>query len=133
MFICFYPFPKTIPSETEIILASEQRNEYNNLRNFYRYDRNPKAKNPVAPKVPQVTINVDGYNLTIPQAAILSTNQNGYTQTDHYQVYGRLTPNSVIKATSDNEDVKFEIGKINDGRATVKATYNGVQKVYLIN
>ena len=93
----------------------------------------PKGKNPVAPKVPQVTINVDGYNLVIPSSPILSTNQNGYTQTDHYQVYGRLTDTSVIKAASDNKDVKFEIGKVNEGRATVKATYNGVTKTFLIN
>ncbi len=91
------------------------------------------SKNSQAPKVPQVTINVDGSNLVIPQAAILSTNQNGYTQTDHYQVYGRLKANSVIKATADDPNVKFEIGKINEGRATVTATYNGVKKVFLIN
>jgi len=91
------------------------------------------AKNTQAPKVPQVTINVDGSNLVIPQAAILSTNQNGYTQTDHYQVYGKLTDKSVIKATADDPAVKFEIGKINEGRATIKATYNGVTKVFLVN
>ena len=41
--------------------------------------------------VPQVTIMVDGERLIIPKNAILSTNENGYTQTDHYQVYGRIT------------------------------------------
>lgn len=88
---------------------------------------------PSAPKVPQVTINVDGNNLVIPSDPILSTNQNGYTQTDHYQVYGRLTGNSVIKATASDPSVKFTVGKINDGRAKVTAVWNGVEKVFLIN
>lgn len=88
---------------------------------------------PSAPKVPQVTINVDGNNLVIPSDPILSTNQNGYTQTDHYQVYGRLTGNSVIKATASDPSVKFTVGKINDGRAKVTAVWNGVKKVFLIN
>lgn len=88
---------------------------------------------PQAPIVPQVTINVDGSNLVMPQQPLLSTNQNGYTQTDHYQVYGRLLNNSVIKATATDPSVKIEVGKITDGRATVKATYNGVTKTYLIN
>ena len=87
---------------------------------------------PSAPKVPQVTINVDGNNLVIPSDPILSTNQNGYTQTDHYQVYGRLTGNSVIKATASDPSVKFTVGKINDGRAKVTAVWNGVEKVFLI-
>ena len=88
---------------------------------------------PSAPKVPQVTINVDGNNLVIPSDPILSTNQNGYTQTDHYQVYGRLTGNSVIKATASDPSVKFTVGKITDGRAKVTAVWNGVEKVFLIN
>ncbi|MCQ2221555.1 MAG: hypothetical protein MJZ12_09150, partial [Prevotella sp.] len=93
----------------------------------------PQGKNFVAPQVPQVTINVDGSNLVIPQAPILATNQNGYTENNRYQVYGRMNSNSVIKATSNNPEVKFEIGKIIDGRATVTATYNGQKKIYLIN
>lgn len=93
----------------------------------------PQGKNFVAPQVPQVTINVDGSNLVIPQAPILATNQNGYTENNRYQVYGRMNSNSVIKATSNNPEVKFEIGKINEGRATVTATYKGQKKIFLIN
>ena len=88
---------------------------------------------PAAPQVPQVTINVDGQNLVMPQAPILSTNQNGYTQTNHYQVYGRLTPNSKINVQSSDPSVKVKVGNIVDGRATVTCTYNGVDKVFLIN
>lgn len=91
------------------------------------------SKNPVAPKVPQVQITIDGQQLIIPAAAILSTNQNGYTQTNHYQVYGRLTDKSVIKATSDDDGVSFKVSPICAGRATVTATYKGQEKVFLIN
>ena len=86
---------------------------------------------PVA--VPQMTIAVDGVNLTIPREPLLSTNLNGYTMNNHYQLYGRVLANSVITASCDNKDVKIEVGKIADGRATVKATWKGVTKVFLIN
>ena len=80
-----------------------------------------------------MTIAVDGVNLTIPQQPLLSTNLNGYTMNNHYQLYGRILPNSVLTATCDNKDVQIEVGKIADGRATVKATWKGVTKVFLIN
>ena len=83
--------------------------------------------------MPQITIKADGNNLVIPSYPLLSTNQNGYTQTNHYQVYGRLTDNSVITATSSDPTVKVTVGKITDGRATVTAVWNGVEKVFLIN
>lgn len=91
------------------------------------------SKTPVAPKVPQVQITIDGQQLSIPAAAILSTNLNGYTQTNHYQVYGRLTDKSVIKATSDDHEVSFKVSPVSAGRATVTATYKGQEKVFLIN
>lgn len=88
---------------------------------------------PSAPVVPQITIKADGNDLVIPANPILSTNQNGYTQTNHYQVYGRLNDNSVITATSSDPSVKVTVGKIMDGRAKVTAVWNGVEKVFLIN
>lgn len=88
---------------------------------------------PKAEKVPEVQITVDGQALQIPAAAILSTNLNGYTQTDHYQVYGRLTDSSVLKATANDPAVQITVSKVVDGRATVKATYKGVTKTFLIN
>ena len=87
-----------------------------------------------APQVPQVTITIDGQALVIPQNPIWFTNLNGYAEANHYQVYGKLSDkNNVIKASSNIPGVKFEISKIVEGRATVKATYNGKTKVYLIN
>jgi len=88
---------------------------------------------PQPPVVPQVKINVDGSDLSIPTTPIRSTNLNGYTDLGHYQVYGRMNEKSTIKVTSDVPGVTFEVSPINAGRAVVKATYQGVTKTFLIN
>ena len=86
-----------------------------------------------APVVPQVNIEVDGQKLVIPTTPIRFTNLNGYTDQTRYQVYGKVSDNSSIVATSDVPEVKFEISTIVEGRATIKATYNGLTKIFLIN
>ena len=86
-----------------------------------------------APVVPQVNIEVDGQKLVMPTTPIRFTNLNGYTDQTRYQVYGKMSDNSNIVATSDVPEVKFEISKIVEGRATIKATYNGLTKIFLIN
>lgn len=86
-----------------------------------------------APVVPRVNIVVDGQKLVIPTTPIYFTNLNGYTDLTRYQVYGKMGDNSNIVATSNVPEVKFEISKIVEGRATVKATYNGITKIFLIN
>ena len=85
------------------------------------------------PVVPKVTITVDGQALRLPDTPVRSTNANGYVDVTHYQTYAPLNDNSVIKATATDASVKIVIGKITDGRATVKCTYNGQDKLYLIN
>ena len=87
------------------------------------------------PKVPQVTITVDGQKLHIPHRPIMATNQNGYMEANHYQVYAPMKADSKIEATCENakDAVKFEISPITDGRATIKATYKGKEKIFLIN
>ena len=87
------------------------------------------------PVVPEVTITVDGQKLNIPQSPIMSTNANGYTKCDHYQLYAPLKANSKVQATCEKtpQAVKFEISPVVDGRATVKATYKGQTKYFLIN
>ena len=75
-----------------------------------------------APKVPQVNITVDGKPLNIPPTPIFSTNANGYTEVNRYQVYGSLKTGSVLKATSNNPEVKCQVSPITDGRATIRAT-----------
>ena len=86
-----------------------------------------------APVVPQVNIEVDGQKLVIPTTPIRFTNLNGYTDQTRYQVYGKVSDDSSIVATSDVPEVKFEISTIVEGRATIKATYNGLTKIFLIN
>ena len=85
------------------------------------------------PVVPQVAITVDGKYLAIPSTPIFTSNANGYTEISNYQVYAPLKANSKLSAFSYNPAVKFEISPINEGRATVKATYKGKTKTYLIN
>ncbi len=85
------------------------------------------------PVVPEVTITCDGQKLNIPAQPIMSTNQNGYTKCDHYQLYGPLKAGAKVKAEADVSGVKFEVSPVVDGRATVKATYKGQTKVFLIN
>jgi hypothetical protein len=86
-----------------------------------------------APQVPQVTIMADGHQLVIPSTPIRFTNLNGYTDQTRYQVFGKLSAGSKLIATSNNPEVKFEISPIVEGRATVKATWNGLTKIFLIN
>ena len=85
------------------------------------------------PIVPTVSILVDGKALAMPTKPIFSTNDNGLMDLSHYQVYAPLTDKSVIKATANGGNVDIKIGKIVDGRATVRCTFNGKEKVYLIN
>ena len=86
-----------------------------------------------APDVPKVTITCDGKPLTIPQTPVRFTNQNGYADQIRYQVYGPLDAGSKLKATADVPGVKFEINPIVEGRSTIKATYKGQTKIFLIN
>lgn len=92
------------------------------------------ASVPCAERVPQVTIAVDGQAQAIPAQALLATNENGYTQTDHYDISApMLTAESRIEATADSEEVAIVVSEISEGRATVRATYRGVTKTYLLH
>lgn len=84
-------------------------------------------------KVPEVTITVDGQRLNIPSTPIYTSNANGYTDVTHYQVHAPLRTHSELKATANDPAVQLEVGPIADGRATVKATYKGCRKTFLIN
>ena len=91
------------------------------------------GKTCTAPVVPQVTIIADGKRLNIPQTPVRSTNQNGLMDATTYQMYGPLKTGTKIDAKADVSDVKFEISPVSAGRATVKATYKGKTKTFLIN
>jgi len=86
-----------------------------------------------APVVPQVTITADGQKLNIPTTPVRFTAQNGFAEQNRYQVYGRLLKGSKLEATADVPGVKFEVSPIVEGRATIKATFNGQTKIFLIN
>ena len=86
-----------------------------------------------APIVPTVEILADGQQLVMPTTPIRFTNLNGYTDQIRYQVYGKLSDSSKLTATSSDPSVTFEISPIVEGRATIKATYNGLTKIFLIN
>ena len=93
-----------------------------------------KGADHTAPVVPQVTITADGKPLTIPSTPVRFTNQNGYPDQIRYQLYAPLDAGSKLKATSDAPNgVKFDISPIVEGRATIKATYKGKTKIFLIN
>ena len=91
------------------------------------------TKSPMAMAAPEVTITVDGQRLNIPATPIYSNNANGYTDATHYQVYAPLKDKSELKATANRPGVSFDISPIAAGRATIRATYQGKQKVFLIN
>ena len=86
-----------------------------------------------APAVPQLTITADGKKLNIPSTPIRFNNQNGYADQIRYQVYGPLTAGTKLEAKANVPGVKVEVSPIVEGRATVKATYNGQTKIFLIN
>jgi hypothetical protein len=85
------------------------------------------------PVVPTVSITADGKTLNLPSTPIRCTNANGLTDATLYQVYAPLTDKSVIKVIPSHPSVQFEVSPIVEGRATVKCTYNGLTKTYLIN
>ncbi len=85
------------------------------------------------PVVPAVSISVDGKAVAMPARPVFSTGDNGLMDLTRYQVYAPLTDRSVIKATASGGDVGISIGQVTDGRATVRCSYNGKEKVYLIN
>lgn len=85
------------------------------------------------PVVPQITITADGKRLQIPDTPIRSTNQNGYTDAIRYQVYAPLTSTTRLQATSSHPDVKIQVGTVTDGRATIRCTYKGKEKIFLVN
>jgi hypothetical protein len=94
-----------------------------------------KGSDHTAPMVPEVTITVDGKKLNIPAQPIMSTNANGYTECNHYQLYAPLKADSKIGVTSNATKgaISYDHSRIVDGRATVKVTYNGKEKIFLIN
>lgn len=92
-----------------------------------------KDKPCVKPSVPSISIIIDGKRASIPSLPVFATNENGLMDLTHYQVYAPLNSNSIIKVETKGADVISKIGKIADGRAVIRCTYNGKEKVFMIN
>ena len=87
----------------------------------------------VKPEVPTLEFFADGKPLVVPTTPIRFTNLNGLTDQIRYQVYGPLKDGSKLEVKASRPDVKIEVSPIVEGRATVKCTWNGLQKIYLVN
>ncbi|MCR5351817.1 MAG: hypothetical protein K6E35_04930 [Bacteroidales bacterium] len=85
------------------------------------------------PTVPTVQISVDGQALAVPGTPIRCSNANGLTDQIRYQVYGPVKDDSQLEVTASDPAVKIKVSPIVAGRATVTCTYNGLDKIYLIN
>ena len=85
------------------------------------------------PVTPEITIKADGKALNIPAIPVRSTNANGLTDALHYQVYGPLNNDTKLEVTASQPGVAVTVSPVVDGRATVRCTYQGKEKVFLIN
>ena len=85
------------------------------------------------PVVPQINISVDGQRLNIPAEPLPTTNANGYTECNRYQLYAPLSNDSQIRVAASGGAVQISISPVSDGRATVRCSYEGKEKIFLIN
>ena len=85
------------------------------------------------PAVPTVQISVDGQALAVPATPIRCSNANGLTDQIRYQVYGPVKDDSRLEVKASDPAVQVEVSPIVAGRATVRCSYNGLEKIYLIN
>ena len=85
------------------------------------------------PAVPAVQISVDGQALAVPATPIRCSNANGLTDQIRYQVYGPVKDDSKLEIKASDPAVQVEVSPIVAGRATVRCSYNGLEKIYLIN
>ena len=82
------------------------------------------------PVPPQLHIAVNGKELELPAIPTRSTEKNGYTSQDIYELHYTAAPDvDNVDASTDNPSVTYsEVRK--DGYIALKATYNGKTKTY---
>lgn len=85
------------------------------------------------PSVPTVTITVDGRSLSFPELPVFATNENGITRLNRYQTRCPLSADSRIDVKASTPDIKVQVSPVCDGRASVRCTYQGYDKIFLIN
>ena len=75
----------------------------------------------------------DGKPLAVPTTPVRFTNANGIMDQLHYQVYAPLKDGSVLQVSASDPDVLISTGPVVNGRATVKCSWKGLEKIYWIN
>ena len=78
-------------------------------------------------------IYADGKELAVPTTPVRFTNANGIMDQLHYQVYAPIKDGSVLQVSASDPEVLIQTGPVKDGRAMVKCSYKGLEKVFLIN
>ncbi|MFN8239350.1 MAG: hypothetical protein U0X39_01190 [Bacteroidales bacterium] len=97
-----------------------------------------KKKEIIQPLVPNVSIRVNGMVVDLPMAPVRSTNENGITGYDLYEITciipGDYIGVPVVTATASLPDVKINITQADSrtGTATVKFDFKGVIKTYMV-
>lgn len=97
-----------------------------------------KRKEIVRPVVPVVGITVDGKNIELPEAPVRSTDVNGVTGYDIYEIIYRHPSAThrvpVVSASANDKNVKISITQTesSSGTATVKFDYQGIVKTYKV-
>lgn len=84
------------------------------------------------PAVPEVKILVNGNEIALPEIPTRSTNENGYVSQDIYEIPGVLTDGAQLNVGSESEYPMDINTHISYGKATVKCTYNGKTKTYIL-
>lgn len=89
------------------------------------------------PVVPTVSIQVNGEELALPGTPIRSTNANGITGYDKYEVKYKLDGTvkvPKVKASSDNKSVKIKVKQASslEENAVVQFDYLGIVKTYTV-
>jgi len=93
-----------------------------------------KANEPLErPTVPTVKIYCDGKSLAVPTTPIRCSNANGLTDQIRYQVYAPIKDGSQLEVRASDPSVQIQVSPVVEGRATVHCTWNGLEKIYLIN
>ena len=97
-----------------------------------------KGEKMTYPAPPTVTISVDGNIVEMPEHPVRSTNENGYTGYDRYEVTYEVpegqTKAPEVSAKADSKAVKIDITQSESvtGEAVVKCGWNGKVKTYTV-
>lgn len=92
--------------------------------------RKDKIDRPVTPKV---DIKVNGMSIDLPEFPTRSTDSNGITGYNLYDVDCAVSGTPVVTASCDNKAVKTSVTTASDSEVSVNCDYNGVVKTYRLH